>query len=102
MNPVAIARRTSIALIAAVALGGAGLTAATPASAAPGYGHHHRHGHFHRHGYAYGGAGLIGGLALGALAAGAIATQPACYVAREPVTDAWGNVVRFRTVRVCE
>jgi hypothetical protein len=54
------------------------------------------------------GAGALGplpGLALGAAAAAAAATPyyvyPACYVTRQPVVDYWGNLIRYRRVRVC-
>jgi hypothetical protein len=51
-------------------------------------------------------AGLLGALALGAVAADA-AGHPAyyggsCYPADRPVTDAWGNVVGYRPTRVCD
>ncbi|MFD2676687.1 hypothetical protein [Camelimonas lactis] len=109
MNVAATTRKAAIAFVAA-AIGGFGLAAATPASAGPkhghgygyGYGHHHRHGHFYRPGYVYGGAGLVGGLALGAIAASAMTAPPVCYVSREPVIDPWGNVIRYRAVRVCD
>lgn len=107
MNVVATTRKAAIAFVAAT-IGGFGLATATPASAGPGhgygygYGHHHRHGHFYRPGYVYGGAGLVGGLALGAIAASAMTAQPVCYVSREPVIDPWGNVIRYRAVRVCD
>jgi hypothetical protein len=47
----------------------------------------------------------LGGLAVGAIA-GAVG-QPAyyggdpCYLANRPVTDAWGNIVGYRRVQVC-
>jgi hypothetical protein len=67
---------------------------ATPASAR---GWHHHHG--------YGGAvaaGVIGGLALGALAAGA-AAQPAdeCWEERRPIYNRAGHIVGYRRVPVC-
>lgn len=47
-------------------------------------------------------AGVVGALALGALAASA-APRPyyGCGVERRPVYNAWGDVVGFRRVRVC-
>lgn len=116
MKIVAATRKTAIALVALAAAGFAA-AAITPAEAGPrhghghGYGHHHGH-HFHGHrpfrgpmyrpGYVYGGAGLIGGLALGAIAANAMAAQPTCYMAQQPVVDRWGNVIRYRAIRVCD
>jgi hypothetical protein len=55
-------------------------------------------------------AGVIGGLALGAIATGAYGS-PAyedapiygdCYLTRRPAYDAWGNFVGYRRVRVCD
>ncbi len=62
-------------------------------------------------------AAIIGGIAAGALFAGAIAAHsaprygygygygyvhaPSCWRERQPVIDPWGNVVRYRVVRVC-
>ena len=64
-----------------------------------GWGGHHRHGGW--------GAPVAAGL-LGALAVGAAigAAQPAygynpCYLADQPITDDWGNVVAYRRVQVC-
>jgi hypothetical protein len=103
--------RASIAFVALAAL----LAGATPA-AADGWGHH---GGWGRHGDAWAGvaaAGLIGGLALGAIAAqnsnphgygyhGAGYGYPAygggCYWADQAIVDAWGEVVEYRRVRVC-
>ncbi len=51
---------------------------------------------------------MIGGLALGAMAASAAsdyvapAYVPECYRAKQPVTDIYGNVLYYRTVKVCE
>ena len=111
-------------LVAVAALAGA--MAATPlvttsASADPwgrhggyyggGYGQGYGHGHG-RHGGYWGGAaaaGLLGGLALGALASqgGYYGGSPAygyggCYIVRDPVTDDWGNIVYYQRVRVCQ
>jgi hypothetical protein len=50
--------------------------------------------------------GVVGALALGAMAAGAYgAPRPVyggCYVARRPIYDQWGYQVGSRRVRVCE
>ncbi|MCI4677229.1 hypothetical protein K9U39_13275 [Rhodoblastus acidophilus] len=68
-------------------------------------------------GYGYGGgynpgaaaaAGLIGGLALGAVAASAANrpyyAEPAgdCWIERRRVYDQWGNYIGHRRIRVCE
>ena len=55
-------------------------------------------------------AGIIGGLALGAMAAGAAnsyyaprrAYAGSCWIERRPVTNHWGDVVGYRRIRVCE
>ena len=56
-------------------------------------------------------AGLIGGLALGALAAGAAQpaygppvvydAPPPCWMERRPLFDPYGNIVGYRRYRVC-
>jgi MFS family permease len=51
-------------------------------------------------------AGVLGGLALGALAAGAANAGPRyyrgdCWIERQPVYDDWGDIVRYRRVRIC-
>ncbi len=47
--------------------------------------------------------GLIGGLAIGALAAGAAAgPYGECYVTHQPVYDAYGDFMGYRPVRVCD
>lgn len=56
--------------------------------------------------YGYGGvaAGLVGGLALGAIAASAaqpVAAEGECYTVRRRFVDAYGDVV-VRRVEVCE
>jgi hypothetical protein len=69
----------------------------------PGYGYYGGYGGWrHRH---YGGAvaaGIVGGLALGALAASA--AQPTyvsgCWTERRSFVNAWGDVT-IRRVRVC-
>jgi hypothetical protein len=86
---------TAVALASLFATGC--LAIATPAAAGWGW----RHGGWG----APVAAGLLGGLAVGAIA-GAVA-QPAyyggdpCYLANRPVTDAWGNIVGYRRVQVC-
>ncbi|PWB84257.1 MAG: hypothetical protein C3F11_02300 [Methylocystaceae bacterium] len=76
-----------------------GSVLATSSSAqAGGYWHHGHHGHY------WGGAAAAG--VLGALAVGAIAANSygggECYITRQPVTDAWGNFLYTRRVRVCD
>jgi hypothetical protein len=54
---------------------------------------------------------VVGGLALGAMAASAAAAHPvyvapayyvpSCARVRQPVTDGFGNVLYVRTVKVC-
>ena len=79
--------------IAALTLAGAVAATATPAAA----------WHHHHYGYGWGGgaiaAGVVGGLALGAMAA---ASQPAyaTCLTRQPVYDGWGNFRGYRRVRV--
>ena len=100
-------RKTITAGLAALTLGAAVAATATPADA---FG---RHGWGGRGGYAYGGgwghrrgwggpgpwvAGAIGGLALGAVAAGAY-NNYGC-VANQPVYDDWGQFVGYQRVRV--
>jgi hypothetical protein len=72
-------------------------SAASSAQAKPFFGGHHHH-----HGGHWGGvaaAGLLGALAVGAIAANGYGD---CYYTRQPVTDAWGNVLYFQNVRVCQ
>jgi hypothetical protein len=117
------------AIAGAIAAGSIG--AATPAAAdgwGRGWGHHGggwggpgrgwgRPGWGGYHGGRGGGwgapvaAGVLGGLALGALAASSYQPNyyggygsydaPSCYPARQPIVDDWGNVVAYRRVRVC-
>jgi len=75
----------------------------------------------HRHGRGWGvplAAGIIGGLAVGAIAAGAATAPPPppvygpggpyygppgqCYYAPRPVYDQWGNYAGTRPTEVCE
>ena len=76
--------------------------AAAPAQAGPKkfypkhYGYHHHH-----HGYgAPLAAGIVGALALGAVAAAAASSQPSCYIEERERMDRFGNVY-VRPVRVC-
>lgn len=85
---------------AALAVLAVGLAVATvPAEAKPKFfpkpiGYHHHH-----HGYApLAAAGIMGALALGAVAASA---GPSCYIEERERVDAYGNV-SVREVRVCE
>jgi hypothetical protein len=92
-------------------------TSATPAEAGyyrhwhPGYGWYS--GGYYRHGW-YGGhrnwggaaaAGVLGGLALGALAGATYAYGPyyygACSWQNRPVYDSWGNFAGYAPVKVC-
>ncbi|MFO1135893.1 MAG: hypothetical protein U1E30_11980 [Rhodoblastus sp.] len=79
--------------IAALTLAGAVAATSTPAAA----------WHYHHGGWGWGGpaiaAGVVGGLALGAMAA---SSQPyyATCVTREAVYDSWGNFRGYRRVRV--
>ena len=91
-------KTTLLSALTAVTLG-AVLSSAAPAEAKS-WKHHH------------GGviaAGVIGGLALGALAASTapvyaapVYYAPTCYKVRQPVTNSWGHILYYRTVRVCE
>ena len=104
--------------ITALALGATVLVTATPASAD--WRGHRRHG---GHGGGKGAAiaaGIIGGLALGALAAGAAradtrrsyhAPAPAyapsysyggCYDIEKPAYNRWGQFLGYRLVTVCD
>lgn len=68
----------------------------------PGFAHHH-HGYGNA-GWGYGAAALAGGLALGAMAAGAAnagSVEGACTIERRRAVDEDGNVF-VRQVRVCE
>ncbi len=102
-------RKTFTAALAALTLGATVAATATPADA---FGRHGgwRGGHgYYGGGYGYGWrhrgwggpgpwvAGAIGGLALGAVAAGAY--NYGC-VANQPVYDDWGRFLGYRRVRV--
>ncbi len=89
-------KKTLLSALTALTLGASVLASAAPAEAKSWKYHH-------------GGAiaaGVIGGLALGALAASSVYAAPvdyapSCYKVRQPVTNAWGDVLYYRSVRVC-
>ncbi|MCB1533772.1 MAG: hypothetical protein KDJ44_03375 [Rhodoblastus sp.] len=99
-------RKTLTAGLAALTLGGALATSITPADAFGrrgwgGGGYGYRGGWGHHRGWGGPGpwaAGAIGGLALGALAAGAY-NNYGC-VANQAVYDSWGNFIGYQRVRV--
>ena len=86
----------------------------------PGGGYGGGGGHHHDHGGAWAGvaaAGLLGALAVGAIANSARQPyydsyqQPAyyphqtyrsCYPVNQPVTDDWGNVLYYQRTQVCD
>jgi hypothetical protein len=89
------------------------IAASTAASVTPAAAQRwHRHGYWgpgwgwHR-GYDWGGAvaaGVLGGLALGALAGSAYAypySYGGCYWQSQPAYDAWGNFMGYHLVEVC-
>jgi hypothetical protein len=116
-----ILKRTAAGALVALTLG---LTfVVTPASAQGWYGH--RYGGWGYHNGGWGGpvaAGVIGGLAVGALAAGAAnayyppaypgypAYGPAygpvygggCYIQRQPVFGPYGQFLGYHRVRMCD
>ena len=105
-------RRTMTGVLAAATIG-AGIAASTTSADAQWRRGHHRGG--------WGGpvaAGVIGGLALGAIAAQAApryhypayghgyapayaAPHYSCFRQRRPAYDHWGNFAGYRVVRVC-
>ncbi len=103
-------KKAAIGALAALTLG-AGVTAAATPSAAQGWRSGYRwHAGYWRGGYYGWGAapvvaGVIGGLALGALAAVPYAYGPAyyggCYWQNRPVYDAWGNFAGYAPVQAC-
>jgi hypothetical protein len=83
-------KKTIAGALAALTLGLAVASSATPAAA--GWRHHGP------------GLGLFAGLALGAVAAAAVAGAPYgedCYISRQALYDDYGNFVGYRHVRVC-
>ena len=112
-----IMRAIMVAAVALAAFGGGGVPT-TSAEAGwrggPwGYGPYARYGYYRRPNY--GGAlaaGVVGGLALGALAASrpvyaypaygpTIVYGPDCHFARRTYHDAWGNAV-VRRIQICD
>ncbi len=86
-------RKTLTAGLAAVTLATGVAATSTPAAA---WGYHHYWG--------WGAGAAIAGLALGAAAAAATPYYygyPACYLTSQPVVDYYGNIIRYRHVRVC-
>jgi hypothetical protein len=109
-------RKAAIGALAALTMGTGFTVTATPLAAQGWRGGYRWHaGYWHR-GYGwYGGyygwggpvaAGILGGLALGALAGSAYAYGPAyygsgCYWQNRPVYDSWGNFAGYAPVQVC-
>jgi hypothetical protein len=108
-------RKATIGALAALTLG-AGVTATATPSAAQGWrgGYRWHTGYWHpgygwrNRYYGWGGpvaAGVIGGLALGALAGAAYANGPVyyggCYWQNQPVYDSWGNFAGYAPVQAC-
>ncbi|HXY58727.1 MAG TPA: hypothetical protein VEH76_09105 [Methylocystis sp.] len=92
-------KKLATAGLAALTVYGAVIAASSPAAAGPHWGGHWGHHGWHR---GWGGVGL--GVGLLGLTAGAIAADSyygGCYIARQPVTDGWGNFLGYRNVRVC-
>lgn len=84
--------------LAAAALFATIAGAAAPAAAGP------WHGPWGYHPWGWGVGAAAAGLAIGAAAAAAAAPYdyaPACYFSRQPVLNAYGDVVGYRRVRVC-
>lgn len=96
-------RKAAVGALAALTLAGSLAATTVSADARP---WHHFHHHHHGFGPALA-AGVIGGLALGALAARPYyyyAEPPyyvRCWTERHRVIDPWGDVV-WRRVRVCD
>jgi hypothetical protein len=104
-------KKTLAAGLAAATLGGAAIASATPASAQWGWGRGYGYGYRPYYGGGAVAAGVVGGLALGALA-----TRPAygygygayapveyggeCFIERRRTVDPWGRVI-VRRVRTC-
>jgi hypothetical protein len=101
-------KKAAIGSLAALTLAVGVLAGPTPASAWH-YGYWYpygRHGGYHDWGGAVA-AGVLGGVALGALAGSAYAYGPAfysyggCYWQNQPAYDGWGNFVGYQPVEVC-
>lgn len=109
-------RFTKTTRLAALALAGATLLTAVPASAhgwnrpgwggpgwgAPGWGPRYYYGPRHNNNGAAVAAGIIGGLAVGALAANAANNyyRPRCWTETQTVYNRWGQPY-YRDVEVC-
>jgi hypothetical protein len=85
-------RKTLVATLAAATLAGAVATTSTEASA---------HG-FHHWGWGFGAAAVATGLAIAASQPHYYDDGYGCYVARQAVTDDYGNFIGYRRVRVCD
>jgi hypothetical protein len=113
-------RKVAIAAVAALTFGASVTATVTPSMAQGWHGHGwHRGWGWHGgywgggwgwHGGYWGGggpvaAGILGGLALGALAGSAYAYGPAfygrCYWQDQVAYDAWGNFAGYQPVQVC-
>jgi hypothetical protein len=90
--------RTFTSALAALTIGGAVVATSAPAQA--GWGHHHGHGGAVA-------AGVIGGLAVGAMIASSRPVyaepvyEPDCTIVKRRFVNAWGDVV-VRREEVCE
>ncbi len=98
MLNLAIRTRRALAIVVSATVLAGAVTASTGASAKPIFWppiHHHHH-------WGFGPGALFGGLALGALAAGATEAEYGdCGIARRVVVDEYGNEY-VRRVRVCD
>jgi hypothetical protein len=103
-------RKAAIGALAVLTLGAGVMATATP-SAAQGWrgGYRWHTGNWYRGYYGWGApvvaAGVIGGLALGALAATPYAYGPlyygGCTWQNRPVYDSWGNFAGYAPVQAC-
>jgi hypothetical protein len=99
---MSVLRKTLIAGLAALTLTAGVATSSAPAAA------------WYRGGYGWGApvaAGVIGGLAAGAIIGSAArpyygypayAPEGGCYLARRPTYDGYGNFIGYRRMRVCD
>ena len=106
-----LARKALLGAVAALSVGATMAVSVTEASA-----QYRRHGGYHHHyrGGGWGGpvaAGVIGGLALCALAAPrygyaapayGYAAPATCYLQDQPTYDTWGRFAGYQRVRVCD
>lgn len=109
-----IIKKSAIAAVAALSLGSAVISTTTPAEAfwRGGWGGWRGGGWGYR-GWGWRGgwgapvaAGVLGGLALGAVAAsaypyGAYGEYGGCYLQSQPIYNGWGQFVGYRPIRVC-